>query len=93
MVLHLDPTAQHTDEVGDDVGLENALVVRLQTVENLAAHGHNALKFRVARKLDRAESGVAPDDIDFAPGYILRAAVDKLLHAVGNIQSCRSASS
>ena len=64
--LHLYAAAEHADKVGDDVGFENALVIGLQAVEDLAADGHDALKLRVARELDGAKGGIALDDIDLA---------------------------
>ena len=63
--LHLYAAAEHADEVGDDVGFENALVIGLQAVEDLAADGHDALKLRVARELDGAKGGIALDDEQF----------------------------
>ena len=85
--LHLYAAAEHADKVGDDVGFENALVIGLQAVEDLAADGHDALKLRVARELDGAKGGIALDDIDLALRHILRAAVDELLHAVGDVKA------
>ena len=58
-----------------------------QAVEDLAADGHDALKLRVARELDGAKGGIALDDIDLALRHILRAAVDELLHAVGDVKA------
>ena len=47
-VLDLDATTQHAHEVHDDVGLEDARVVLLEAVEDLASDWHDALELRVA---------------------------------------------
>ena len=75
--------AHHLDEVHDDVRLEDAGIIRLQTVQDLAADGHDGLIFTVPTGLDRAHSRVALHDIQLAAGGIPGAAVHEFLHAVG----------
>ena len=85
LVLDLHAAAQHLHEVGDDVGLEDAHVVRLQAVENLAAHGHDALELGIPGELAGAQGRVAFHDIDLAALGVAAAAVDKLLDPVGDV--------
>ena len=85
LAAHLDAAAEDLEQVGNDVVLEDLVVIRLQAVQDLAAHGHDRLKFAVAALLDRAERGVALHDVQLAARNVLRAAVDELLHAVCQI--------
>ena len=66
LALHLHAAAEHAHEVGDNVALKNARIISLEAVEDLAAHGHDALKLRIAREFARAECGVALHDVDLA---------------------------
>jgi hypothetical protein len=79
----LHTAAHHLYQVHNDVRLEDAGIVCLQTVQDLAADGHDGLIFTVPAGLDRAHSRVALHDIQLAAGGIPGAAVHKLLHAVG----------
>ena len=81
----LNAAAHDADQVGDDLRLEDAGVVGLQAVQDLAADRHDGLKFRVTALLDRAHSGIALHDIQLTAGGVLGAAVHELLHAVGEI--------
>ena len=85
-VLDLHAAAHHAQKVGDDLTFEDARVVGLEAVENFAAHRHDALKFRVARELDRAHGGIALDDVKLALFCVAAAAVDEFLHTVGDVQ-------
>ena len=89
LVLHLHTAAQHPHEIGDDVALKNAGVIRLEAVEDFAADGHDALKLRIARELAGAQGGIALHDVNLPAGDILGAAVHELLHPVGEIQIAR----
>ena len=81
----LHAAAHHADQVCDNVRLENAGVIGLQAVQDLAANGHDSLELRIAALFDRAHSGIALHDVQFAAGGILGAAVHKFLHAVGQV--------
>ena len=81
----LNTAAHDTDQVGDDLRLENTSVVGFQAVQDLAADGHDGLELRVAALLDRTHSGIALHDVQLAAAGILGAAVDELLHAVGEV--------
>ena len=83
--LDLHAATEDAHEVHDDVGLEDARVVLLEAVEDLASNRHDTLELRVARGADGACRGVALDDVDLAAGLVLRAAIDELLHAVGHV--------
>ena len=83
LAAQLHAAAHHLDQVYDDVRLEDAGIIRLQAVQNLAADGHDGLIFTVPAGLDRAHSRVALHDIQLAAGGVPGAAVHKLLHAVG----------
>ena len=89
MLFDLHAAAEDLNEIGDDLAFEDAGIVGLETVQNFAAHRHDALIFRVARELDTAERGIALDDIDLAFVGVARAAVHKLLHAVGKVEIFR----
>ena len=75
--------AHDLDKIHDDIGLEDAGIIGLQAVQDLAADGHDGLIFTVPAGLDRAHSRVALHDIQFAAGGIPGAAVHEFLHAVG----------
>ena len=81
----LHAAAQHLEQVGDDLALEDARVIRFQAVQDLAAHRNDRLEFGITRQLDGAQSGITLHDIQLSAGDILRAAVHKLLHGIGNI--------
>ena len=51
-----------------------------------AAHGHDALKLRVARELDAAEGAVALDDVNFAEGRVALVAVLQLIRHLAGLQ-------
>ena len=85
LVLDLHAATQHLHEVGDDVGLEDAHVVRLQAVENLAAHRHDPLELGIPGELAGAQGRVAFHDVDLAALGVPAAAVDKLLDPVGDV--------
>ena len=81
----LHPAAHDPDQVGDDFRLENTAVIGFQAVEDLAADRHDGLELGITALLDRAHSRIALDDVEFAAGGVLGAAIDKLLHPVGQI--------
>ena len=85
LVLDLHAAAQHAHEVHDDVGLEDARIVLLQAVEDLAADRHDALELGIARGADGARRRVALYDVDLTTSLVLGATVDELLHAVGHV--------
>ena len=89
LALHLHAAAQHLHQVGDDVAFEDAGIVGLQAVEDLAPDGHQALKFRVAGLLAGAQRGVALHDVQLPALHVLGAAVHKLLDAVGDVDLLR----
>ena len=83
--LYLHAAAEHLNEIGDDLTFENLVVIRFQTVQNFTADRHHGLIVRVARLLDRTESGIALHDKNLTLGNILAAAVHKLRHAPRDI--------
>ena len=85
LIFDLHAAAEDAHEVHDDVGLEDARVVLLEAVQDLASDRHDALELRVAGRANGACRGVALYDVDFAATLVLRAAVDELLHAVGHV--------
>ena len=80
-----DAAAEDLDEVRDDVALEDAVVVRFEAVEDLAADRDDSLEFGVSRLFAGAQSRVALHDEDFAAVDVLRAAVDELLDTVRHV--------
>ena len=85
LAAHLDTAAEDFEKVGDDVILENFIVIGFQAVEDLAAHRHDGLKFTVAALFYRTECGITLDDIQLTAGRILGAAVHELLHTVSEV--------
>ena len=85
LAAQLDAAAHHLDEVHDDVRLEDAGIVGLEAVQDLAADGHDGLILAVAALLDGTHSRIALDDIQLAAGSVLGAAVHELLHPVGEV--------
>ncbi len=76
-----------SDEVGDDIVLKNLIKISLEAVQNLTAHWHDGLEFRVTSLLTRAECGITLDDVQLTARSVLGAAVNELLHAVGHVQT------
>ena len=73
--------------IGDNIAYENFIVVRLQTVQDFSPHRDNCLKFRIPSQFAGTQSRISLHDIDFTAGNIFGAAVDKLLHSVGDINA------
>ena len=84
---HLHAAAQDLDQVRDDLALENPGVVRLQAVQNLPPDGHDALVLRVPGQLHAAKGAVALHDVNLPAFHVLRPAVHKLLHPVGDVHA------
>ena len=85
--MHLHAAAQHLQEVGDDLALEDLGVVGLEAVEDFTPDGHDALELRVPGELDAAQSRVALHDVELPAGGVLRPAVHKLLYPVGDVHT------
>ena len=85
LAAQLHAAAHDLDEVHDDVRLEDAGIVGLEAVQDLAADGHNGLIFTVAAGLDRTHSRIALDDIQLTAGGVLGSAVHELLHPVREV--------
>ena len=79
LAAQLHAAAHDLDEVHDDVRLEDAGIVGLEAVQDLAADGHDGLIFTVAAGLDGAHSRIALDDIYFGKFIILKLAVGELV--------------
>ncbi len=69
-VLYLHAAAQHLHQIRDDLAFEDAGVIRLQAVQNLAADGHDALILRIPAHLYAAQSGVALHNVDLPAAHI-----------------------
>ena len=82
LILHLDAATKDTKQVGDDVALEDAAIIRFQTIEDFASDRHDALEIRVSAQLDAAHSGIALYDVELPAAYIFSPAVHKLLNTV-----------
>ena len=85
LVLDLHAAAQDLDEVRDDLALENPGIVRLQAVQDLAPHRHDALILGVPGQLHAAQGAVALHDVDLPLVHVLGAAVHELLDPVGDV--------
>ena len=83
--FQLHPAAHDPKQVGDDLTFEDAVVVRLQAVQNLPPHRHNALKLRISGQLASAQCGVTFHNIQLPPRNLFGAAVHKLLHPIGQV--------
>ncbi|MPM41758.1 hypothetical protein SDC9_88417 [bioreactor metagenome] len=70
LVLYLHAAAQHLHQVRNDLAFEDAGVVRLQAVQNLAADGHDALILRVPAHFYAAQSGVALHNVDLPAVHV-----------------------
>ena len=87
LVLNLDAAAQDAKQVGDDVALEDAAVIRFQAIEDFAPDRHDALELRVAAQLNAAHSGIALYNVELPAARIPRPAIHELLDSVGEVHA------
>ena len=76
----------YLEEVSDDIALEDGRIISLEAVKDLTSYRHDSLKFRISSELDRTQSRITLNNVEFSLADVPGSAVNELLDPVVDIK-------